>query len=455
MGKPFDLTPRDVPRVETKLRRIVTPIPHPDSIALLRRLYAVEPQSMQGQPPILWDRAEGVNVFDAYGNMWLDWSSGVLVTNAGHSHPAIDAALHDQIDHGLLHNYCFPSQQRLDLCELLVSIAPAGLGKVFLLTTGSETTECALKLMRTHGVKVGGSRKSVVVSFGNAFHGRTLGAQQMGGMPALKEWIVNEDPGLVQVPFPDGFRVTDVSFDGFLKSLAEQGLEPEQVAGVITETYQGVGPDFLPVEYAQALRQWCDAHDVVLTMDEVQAGFGRCGVRWGFDLYGIIPDLICCGKGISSSLPLGAVLGRDDIMDLYPPGSMTSTHTGNPLCCRAAIESIKAIEGGLIDNAKAMGELLAPPLAKLQSKYPDRIGAAHSVGLVAGLQMVHPGTKDPDPDTAHDIIVGCLHRGLMFFAPVGVGGACVKIAPPLCITAEGIAEGLTVLTEAVDEVLSA
>ena len=155
MGKPFDLTPYEAPRVETALRRIVTPIPHPDSVALLRRLYAVEPVSMSGQPPIIWHRAEDFQVFDAYGNRWIDFSSGVLVANAGHSHPAIGAAIRDQVDRGLLHNYCFPSEERLELCELLASIAPAGLGKVFLLTTGSETTECAVKLMRTHGVQVG------------------------------------------------------------------------------------------------------------------------------------------------------------------------------------------------------------------------------------------------------------------------------------------------------------
>ncbi|NUP98215.1 MAG: aspartate aminotransferase family protein [Armatimonadetes bacterium] len=454
MGKPFDLTPFHGPGIETSNRRIATPIPHPDSLPLLDRLQAVEPASMQGQPPIIWDHAEDHHVFDAYGNMWLDFSSGVLVTNAGHGHPAIKAAISDQVERGLLHNYCFPSAERLELCELLASIAPEGLGKVFLLTTGSETTECALKLMRTQGLKLGGPRKSVIVSFLSSFHGRTLGAQQIGGLGTLKDWIVNHDPGIVHVPFPDGFRIEDTSFELFRRTLERSGIAEDEVAGVICETYQGVGPDFLPIPYAQELRQWCDDHGAALTFDEVQAGFGRCGTRWGFEVYGVTPDLICCGKGISSSLPLAAVLGRPALMDLYPPGSMTSTHTGNPVCCRAAIESIKAIEGGLIANAAELGPVLAAGVEAIRAKHPVQIGHAPSRGLVAGLQVVLPGTKEPDHDTAHAIITSCIRKGLMLFAPVGVGGGCVKICPPLCIDREALEEGLAVLAEAADEVMA-
>src|SRR5947209_19514024 len=146
MAQPFDLTPRQVPLVETPYRRIRTPIPHPDSVATLEKLYRYEPISMRGQPPIVWERAEGVQVWDKYGNMWLDWSSGVLVTNAGHGAPEVRQAILDQVDSGLLHNYVFPSEERAALVECLAGVAPKGLEKVFLLTTGSEATECAIKL---------------------------------------------------------------------------------------------------------------------------------------------------------------------------------------------------------------------------------------------------------------------------------------------------------------------
>jgi 4-aminobutyrate aminotransferase-like enzyme len=451
----YDITPQQVPLVETPYRRIRTMIPHPDSVATLEKLQRYEPISMRGQPPIVWERAEGFQVWDRYGNMWLDWSSGVLVTNAGHGIAAIREAIVDQAQSGLLHNYCFPSEERAALVECLVKLAPPGLEKAFLLTTGAETTENAIKLARSWGQRIGGRRKIGIVTFENAFHGRTLGAQQIGGLSGQSDWIVNLDPDIHHVPFPDGYRTEDTSFDLFLRSLEQKSVTPERVAGVISETYQGVGPDFMPREYAQQLAEWCRRHDILLMLDEVQAGFGRTGTLWGFEHYGVVPDVICCGKGISSSLPLAAVIGRTEVMDQFPAGSMTSTHTGNPVCIRAALASLKAIvEGGLIENARAMEDVLMPGLLEIQQRHPKVVGCVHGKGLVAGLQMVRPGTKEPDAELAHRIIERCFQKGLLFFAPVGVGGGCVKIAPPLCITAEAVRDGLGVLGEAVDEVMS-
>src|SRR5215472_3316144 len=140
MAKEFNTTPRPVPRVETPHRRIVTSLPHPDSIPTLERLRRFEPQSMRGQPPLVWDRAENIFVYDKYGNKWLDWSSGVLVANSGHGASEVRKAIIDQVNSGLLHNYCFPSEERVQLVECLAGVAPEGLKKVFLLTTGSEAT---------------------------------------------------------------------------------------------------------------------------------------------------------------------------------------------------------------------------------------------------------------------------------------------------------------------------
>lgn len=410
---------------------------------------------MRGQPPLVWDRAEDFFVFDKYGNQWLDWTSGVLVTNAGHNAPAVRQAIIEQVNSGLLHNYVFPSEERALLAEALVKVAPAGLDKVFLLTTGSEATECAIKLARAHGIRRGGTRKIGIVGAERGFHGRTLGSQQAGGMPGQKTWIVNEDPAIVQVPFPDGYWTEDTSFDLFLATLDRRGLEPGQVAGVMFETYQGVGPDFAPGSYIEQLAQWCRKHEALLIFDEVQAGFGRTGKFWAFEHYGVVPDLICCGKGISSSLPLSAVIGRAEVMDQFPPGSMTSTHTGNPVCCAAAIASLKTILGkNLTANAAHMGEILEPFLKRLQSKYPALIGTCGARGLVGGLQMTRPGRKEPNHDLAHAVIERCFHKGLLMFSPVGAWGQTVKIAPPLTVTEPALREGLQVLEEALDEVIA-
>ena len=139
MGREFSIVPKSVPRVETRYRRIVTELPPPASLPILELLRTVEPVSMRGQPPVVWDRAEDVAVYDAWGNQWLDWSSGVLVANAGHGAPEVRRAIVDQVESGLLHNYCFPSRQRAELVEYLARLAPTGLDKVFLLTTGAAT----------------------------------------------------------------------------------------------------------------------------------------------------------------------------------------------------------------------------------------------------------------------------------------------------------------------------
>ena len=451
MGKEFSIVPQPGPRIETKYRRILTPLPHPDSVPVLEKLRRFEPQSMRGQPPLVWDRAEGFQDYDKYGNMWLDWSSGVLVANAGHGAPEIRQAIIDQVNSGLLHNYVFPSEVRARLVECLAKLAPKGLNKVFLLTTGSEATECALKLARANGLRLGGPQKIGIVGFARGFHGRTLGAQQAGGIPGQKAWIINEDPDIVTVPFPDGFWTPDTRFEVFLAALKDKGLEPNNVAGVIMETYQGVGPDFAPVNYVRALAEWCRAHDVVLAFDEVQAGFGRTGKFWAFEHYGVSPDVICCGKGISSSLPLSAVIGRPDIMDQFPPGSMTSTHTGNPVCAAAALASLRKIANeDLAGNAARLGEPLLAGLLAIQKRHPAVVGHVTARGLVAGLQITKPDLKEPNPDLAHAIIDRCFHRGLLFFAPVGAWGQTVKIAPPLTITRDALDEGLAVLASAVD-----
>jgi 4-aminobutyrate aminotransferase / (S)-3-amino-2-methylpropionate transaminase / 5-aminovalerate transaminase len=448
-----ELVSRKVPQVRTKYRRIVTEIPAPASLPALKKLREYEPRSMGGQPPVIWDRAEGIQVFDRHGNMWLDWSSGVLVTNAGHAHPKICKAILDQVNHGLTHNYCFPSEIRADAVEALARVAPAGLKKVFLLTTGAEACECAIKLARTWG-RQSDDQKITIVTFQNAFHGRTLGAQMAGGIPKLKEWIVNLDKDMVQVPFPDGFRCPDTSFEKFVNSLKDLGVSPKSVAGVMSETYQGGNASFMPAEYAQKLRRWCDEHGALLVFDEVQAGFGRTGKYWGFDHYGVAPDLICCGKGISSGLPISAVIGRNDVMDLYPPGAMTSTHTGNPVCAAAVLANLRVIEEeGLVENSRKMGDILLPEMRRIGKRFPKQIGAVHGMGLVASLHIVKPGGIEPDAPTASAIVRRCIEKGLMLFSPVGFGGASVKIAPPLTTPEEPLREGIAVMEEAIEEVL--
>jgi 4-aminobutyrate aminotransferase-like enzyme len=326
--------------------------------------------------------------------------------------------------------------------------------QVFLLTTGSEATECCIKLSKTYAIEKHGPQKKYFVSYQYAFHGRTLGAQMAGGIPALKKWIGEGDDSFIQVPFPDGFKNENISFNLFLETLRQKGIKYENIAGVMTESYQGIGPDFLPVDYAQKLQDFCQEYDIVLSMDEVQAGFGRTGKNFCYEHYDIKPDLVACGKGISSSLPLAAVIGREDIMNLYAPGSMTSTHSASPLPVAAALSNLELFKKEKwSDRAAESGKILLGGLQKVQSKYSERLGCLQGKGLVAGIQVVIPGTKIPDSETALKINVACFQKGLLMFAPVGIAGECIKICPPLTIENEMLEESLDVFEQAVDEVL--
>ena len=451
----YDLTPVDVPPVETANRTIKTRIPVPESLPIFEALSESEPQSMMGQPPIVWHRADDCTVSDRWGNRWIDWSSCVLVSNAGHAPQAIKDAIVAKVRQGLLSSYVFVHEDRARLTKALQALAPDPANySVFLLSTGSEATENCIKLAKTYALEKHGPERCIMVTFRNAFHGRTLGAQLAGGMDKLKTWIGCNCPNFVQVPFPDGFKNEDTRFDLFLETLAARGIKPSEIAGVMSESYQGVGPDFFPVDYAQKLEAFCREHDIVLVMDEVQAGFGRTGKLFTYEHYGIRPDLVCCGKGISSSLPLSAVIGRKDIMDLYPPGSMTSTHSASPLCVAASLANLELMkDGSLVANAAAMGEILLPELERIRARHPDRLGCLHGKGLVAGIQCVKPGTREPDSALAVAVNVACLQKGLLMFAPVGIGGECLKIAPPLTITEPVLRESITVFEEAVDDVL--
>lgn len=451
----YNLEPLEVPKVETRYRCIKTKLPVPESLDIFESLIHSEPRSMMGQPPVVWHKAEGFQVWDKWGNKWIDWSSGVLITNAGHGRKEIIDKIKEILNQNLLATYVFVHEKRAELTKILQSISPDPSNyHVFLLTTGSEAIENSIKLARTYALEKYGVKRKYIVSFKNAFHGRTFGAQLAGGLDKLKKWIVGEGHTFIQVPFPDGYKNGDTSFELFLNSIKANGITPSEIAGVITEAYQGVGPDFLPYDYAQSMERFCKENDIITIFDEVQSGFGRTGKMFCYEHYDIKPDLIVCGKGISSSLPISAVIGRKDIMNLYPPGSMTSTHSGSPLPVISAIESIRLIrEEGLIENARRLGEILIPELERIKERFPSRLGCVQGKGLVAGIQVVKAGTRIPDPDTALAINEKCFQKGLLMFAPVGVAGECIKIAPPLVINEEALREGISVLEEACNEVL--
>ena len=227
-----------------------------------------------------------------------------------------------------------------------------------------------------------------------------------------------------------------------------------QIAGIIVEPVPGNAGLYLPKPgYLEFLREITKANGALLIFDEVMTGFrlARGGAQ---ERFGITPDLTCFGKGITSSLPLAVVAGRPDVMDMHPAGSMTSTHTGNPICCAAALASIDlVVRENLVENSRKMGDLLHRKLNELKPRFPQ-IGYVDGKGLVAGVACVKPGTKEPDGDLAWEVVRRSIEKGVLMFSPVGLGGCTVKICPPLVITEAAVEESTAVLAEAFAEVLA-
>lgn len=456
-GLGFSHVPRTVKTVNTKYRNIVTPIPVPESIPILERLYETESHSMHGQLPIIWDRAEGFQVYDSWGNKWLDFSSTIFVTNAGHGNPRIVAALKKVLEKPLLHTYTFTSPERYEYIDYLIKNTPSQFEKAFLLSAGTEATEATLKLMRLNGAKLGKERNGVLCFEGN-WHGRTLGAQMMGWNPSQKEWIGYLDPNIHHLPFPYPWRDAAVADprkffrDSIKQLMAEKGLDPKKdLCGIMMETFQGWGAVFYPKEFVQEVSLFAKENDLLLTFDEMQAGFGRTGELFGYMNYDVEPDLLACGKGASSSLPLALVLGRKEVMDLPGIGSMSSTHSANPLVCAAGLANLEALlEDGLVENSKTLGIIFHKGLNVIKETFSNYISSVQGVGLLAAVIFHNPEGKALN-ELCDLISEKCLQKGLLV---VHTGRESIKLAPPLVINEEAMLEGISVFESAIAESVS-
>ncbi|TGL10759.1 aspartate aminotransferase family protein [Leptospira meyeri] len=455
-GHGFSHIPQNVEKINSKYRVIQTQIPVPESVSLLERMYEAESRSMHGQMPIIWDKAEGFQVSDKWGNTWIDFSSTIFVTNAGHGNKRIVEALRKVLDKPLLHTYTYGNLERIEYLEYLIANTPKQFEKAFLLSAGTEATECALKLMRLHGQKKG-KRKGGIVCFEGNWHGRTLGAQMMGWNPAQKEWIGYLDPNIFHLPFPYPWREVAVKdpalfFTNALETLCkEKNIDPKtDISGFMLETFQGWGAVFYPKEFVQTLVEFAHKNDILVAFDEMQAGFGRTGKLFGYMHYGVEPDILCCGKGAASSLPLSLVLGSAEVMDLPDIGSMSSTHSASPMVCAAGKANLESLlEDGFIKNSEELGKKFHIELQKIKSKYADHISSIQGVGLLAAVIFNDKNGK-PLASLCDLISEYCLQRGLIV---VHTGRESIKLAPPLCINEEAMLEGLSVFSGAIEDAI--
>lgn len=455
-GQGFSHVPATVDLVSTKYRTIKTQIPVPQSIPMLETMYRTESRSMHGQMPIIWDRAEGFQVHDNWGNTWIDFTSTIFVANSGHGNPRIVDRLKKVLSKPLLHTYTYASAERIEYLEYLIANTPKQFEKAFLVSAGTEATEAALKLMRLNSIKTG-KRRDVILCFEGNWHGRTLGAQMMGWNPAQKDWIRHLDPSILHLPFPYPWRPESqlnpaLYFRQTLKQLLdEHGIDPLQdICGIMMETFQGWGAIFYPSEFVQEVAKFAQEVGALLAFDEMQSGFGRTGKLFGYMNYGVEPDLLCCGKGASSSLPLAIVLGSTEIMDLPDIGSMSSTHSANPLVCASGHANLQSlIEDGHIENSYTLGLKFHEELQKIRQQFPNSISSVEGKGLLAALIFVDKSGV-PLSKLCDRISELCLQRGLLV---VHTGRESIKLAPPLCITEEALLEGIAVFHQSISDAL--
>lgn len=435
--------------IKTKNRFIHTVIPAPGTKGLFKSLSKVESRSMHGQMPIAWDNAKNFNIFDIAGNKFIDFTSTIFVANIGHSNSTLVKYIKLALRKNLLHSYAYINKVREKYLKKLILFAGKNFQKAFLMSAGTEATEAALKLMRMHGQKQG-KRKLGIICFEGNWHGRTMGAQMMSGNIKQKEWIGYQDPNIYHLPFPYPWILKNTNPEKFLinslKKLSKKINLKKDICGVMIETFQGWGAVYYPKKYIKLLYKICKKNNILLAFDEMQSGFARTGYKFGYEYYGVKPDLICCGKGMGGGIPISGVIGKRAIMDLPEVGNMSSTHSANPLACYAGLAVLEEInKKKLLQNTKYKEKILFTKLNQIKDKFPKEILYVQGKGLIAAL-IFNLRSKNNVKKILKSIVEECLKNGLLV---VYTGRESIKIGPPLTITKEALIEGINVLDEAI------
>ena len=442
--------------ISTKNRFIQSEIPAPGTFELIGQLSQTESRSMHGQLPIAWKRASDFNVYDIADNKFIDFTSSIFVANVGHSNPRVSSAIAQCSENDLYSCYAYVNELRADYLKELIAFSSPYFEKAFLLSAGTEATDAMLKLIRMHGQQKKKRRLGVITFEGN-WHGRTMGAQLLSSNGAQKKWVGQVDENVHHLPFPYPWSLGNETGESFFQKsmdeLEKQGINPKRdLAGVVLETFQGWAAMFYPDDFVKAVSKFCETNDLLLSFDEMQAGFGRTGKKFGFEHYDVNPDLIAVGKGMGGGVPLSGVLGRGEILDLPEIGNMSSTHSANPLVCAAGLAVIEELlTHNLVEECERKGNLMFKRMNDLHLKYPRAVSAPHGRGLIAALIFSDPKTGVASSEIASKICELSMKRGVLL---VHTGRESIKFGPPLTISDDALIEGLEVLEQAVESVLS-
>jgi 4-aminobutyrate aminotransferase/(S)-3-amino-2-methylpropionate transaminase len=421
---------------------------------LHRRRGAAVARGVSNLLAVYTQRARNAELWDVEGRRYIDFASGIAVLNTGHAHPRVVAALQQQLTQ-FTHS-CFqvtPYESYVALCERLNALAPGPTPKKSILfSTGAEAIENALKIARYH------TRRSGVIAFQGAFHGRTLATMSLTGKVApYKAGFGALLPDVFHVPFPSAYHgVTPQQSLAAIEQLFKSDIEPSRVAAIVIEPVQGEGGFYIaPPDFLRSLRSLCDTHGIVLVADEIQSGFARTGRLFAIEHAGVEPDLMTVAKSIAGGVPLSGVIGKAQIMDAPPAGGLGGTYAGSPLGCAAALAVLDVIEEEkLVERARMLGGHLMTRLKTLQARFPS-IGEVRGLGSMVAIELVKNRRADqPDPELTRGLVQAAAARGLVILS-CGVYANVIRILAPLTIEEALLNEGLDLLEAAFADVSGA
>lgn len=420
---------------------------------LLERRNAVVPKAMAMNAAVDAAQARGAIFTTADGKVFIDFSGGIGVLNAGHCPPSVSKAIADQ-SKKLMHTFfnLLTHEPYVLLAEKLIEILPHGQQtKVMMVSSGAEAVENAIKIARQATGRQG------IVCYTGGFHGRTMMGMTLTSKVGYKLGCGPFAPEVYRIPFPDFYHNgrRGQSIDQFaeqeianLTKYFSSVVAPQNVAAIIIEPVQGEGGFYVtPKAYLQALRKICDQYGIMLILDEVQSGFGRTGKWAAYDHYDVVPDISTWAKSMGSGIPIACVMGKASVMDLAIAGTIGGTYAGNPVACAGSLATIEYMQKIDINKkGERVGKIVHNFFKKLQ-KECSAIGDVRGLGAMVGIELVkHNDPNQPDTELTKKLVAACMERGL-FLISAGVYGNVIRVLCPLVISEVLLREGLGIMRE--------
>jgi 4-aminobutyrate aminotransferase len=423
---------------------------HSKNEQLMARKAAATPRGVGVMGTFFADRADNAELWDVEGRRYIDFAGGIAVMNTGHGNPKVVAAIAEQLQR--FTHTCYqvvPYESYIALAEKLNALTPGTHAKkTALFSTGAEAIENAIKIARSY------TRRSGVIAFSGAFHGRSLFAVSLTGkVQPYKAGFGPFAPEVYHAPFPCHCANLD-EVKKAVHHLFKADIEPTRVAAIVFEPVQGEGGfNVIQAEAVKWLRALCDEHGIVLIADEIQTGFGRTGKMFAMEHFGVMPDLMTIAKSLAGGLPLSAVTGRAEIMDAPAPGGLGGTYAGNPLAIAAAhaVIDVMAAER-LPERGQMLGDRLKVVLESLRAEVPQ-IADVRGLGAMVAVEFNQPGTDTPDADFTKRVQAEALKRGLILLT-CGVNANVVRFLFPLTISEPVFDEAMDVLRAAMRAALA-